>query len=105
MSKKSNPVTNPGDIETFFKMFNAVRKGKYPMPWAMSLWMLFFLFYFISPIDIIPDIALPILGFTDDAALLFFTGTRVKKELKKFRAQQGNADDSPKQLPEQKDEK
>ena len=41
------------------------------------------LIYFISPIDIIPDF-LPILGYTDDIALLTFVFNSLSDEIEKF---------------------
>jgi uncharacterized membrane protein YkvA (DUF1232 family) len=39
--------------------------------------------YFLSPVDLIPDI-LPLVGFADDIALFSFIYTSVAKELEKF---------------------
>lgn len=39
--------------------------------------------YFISPLDIIPDI-IPMIGFTDDVALLIFIVKSIGDELEKF---------------------
>jgi len=41
------------------------------------------LIYFISPFDFIPDV-LPIIGFTDDLALVLWVGKSIKKELDEF---------------------
>ena len=41
------------------------------------------LIYFLSPIDLIPDF-LPVLGFTDDVALISFVFVSVSEELEKF---------------------
>jgi len=42
------------------------------------------IFYFVMPIDSLPDFILG-LGLTDDAAILAWTFTRLKDELEKFK--------------------
>ena len=42
------------------------------------------LLYFVNPIDIIPDL-LPIIGFTDDAAILLYVLNRIGAEVDSFR--------------------
>ncbi len=44
------------------------------------------LIYFISPFDFIPDV-LPIIGFTDDLALVLWVGKSIKNELDEFEKQ------------------
>ena len=41
------------------------------------------LIYFLSPIDLIPDF-IPLLGFSDDIALITFVSNSISEELKKF---------------------
>jgi uncharacterized membrane protein YkvA (DUF1232 family) len=41
------------------------------------------LIYFISPFDFIPDV-LPLVGFTDDLALVLWVGKSIKNELDEF---------------------
>ncbi|ACC98408.1 Uncharacterized conserved protein [Elusimicrobium minutum Pei191] len=74
-----------GDIKTLIEMYKAVAKGKYPVPWAVICWVLFFIFYFVFPIDLVPDLIFPFFGFADDAALFVFILTRVKKEINRFK--------------------
>lgn len=56
----------------------------------MSRWTLISiglgLLYFFSPIDIIPDIAIPFIGFIDDAVVLGFVARQIGKELKRYEA-------------------
>ena len=39
--------------------------------------------YFLNPFDIIPDV-LPLIGFTDDAAVLLFVFSKLNKEIEKY---------------------
>lgn len=41
------------------------------------------LIYLVSPIDVIPDV-LPVLGFTDDAAVIAFVFKEMQEELEKY---------------------
>ncbi len=43
------------------------------------------LIYLVSPLDLIPDV-LPLLGFVDDAAVLFWIVRQVRRDLDDFRA-------------------
>lgn len=56
----------------------------------MSKWTMlsigFGLLYFFSPIDLIPDIAIPFIGFIDDAVVLGFVARQIGKELKRYEA-------------------
>jgi uncharacterized membrane protein YkvA (DUF1232 family) len=53
---------------------------------GMSQWtillMVIGIIYTVSPIDVIPDV--PIIGYIDDAVVLGFVLTRVKKEITKY---------------------
>lgn len=73
------------DTETFFVMLRETLKGNYKMSLGAFLWPLAFVFYLVSPIDLIPDFIFPIIGFGDDAAFMFFIIYRLRKEVKKFR--------------------
>ncbi len=53
------------------------------MPWGLFIWLVVFVFYFVSPIDALPDV-LPLLGFADDGAFLIFVLLLIHKELTHF---------------------
>jgi uncharacterized membrane protein YkvA (DUF1232 family) len=42
------------------------------------------LLYFITPLDVIPDL-IPALGFTDDAALVLWVYKNIREDIEKFR--------------------
>ncbi|MDR0292225.1 MAG: DUF1232 domain-containing protein [Elusimicrobium sp.] len=73
------------DFKAFFAMLRDVRKKKYPAPWGMFALIFLFVFYFLSPIDLIPDYIFPVLGFADDAAFALFTFAVIRKEVKKYK--------------------
>ena len=78
-------VNEMSDFSAFFAMLRDVRKKKYPAPWGMFAWTGLFIVYFLSPIDLIPDYFIPVLGFADDAAFALFTFSRIRREVKKYK--------------------
>ncbi len=80
----SQPLSILGDIGTFFAMTKAIIKGQYKMPWKTFFWVLLCLVYFLSPIDLLPDIV-PLLGFADDGAFIVFVLLLLHQDLNTFR--------------------
>lgn len=72
-------------------MTHAIVRGSYKMPWGTLIWVLVCAVYFISPIDVLPDI-LPVLGFADDGAFLIFVLLLIHKDLNTFRQYQQTQD-------------
>lgn len=86
-----NTLTLLSDVKTFFVMTKAIVKGKYKMPWKTFFWVLLCAVYFLSPIDLLPDI-LPILGFADDGAFILFVLLLIHQDLNTFRQTQYTQD-------------
>ena len=82
-----NPMIIFKDITTFFSMVKAIFQGRYKMPWQTLFWAVICFFYFLSPIDLLPDI-LPMLGIADDGAFIIFVLTLLHKDLNNFRKSQ-----------------
>jgi uncharacterized membrane protein YkvA (DUF1232 family) len=81
-SNKSEPKK-----QSQFRLFIDMMRHHFNKTYTgMSQWtillMVVAIIYTISPIDIIPDI--PIIGYVDDAVVLGFVLTRVKKEIEKY---------------------
>lgn len=85
-----NPLTIVKDLQTIFPMMRAILTGRYKMPWGTFCWVVGTFIYFVSPIDIIPDL-IPLLGLADDGALILLVLTMVHTELVTFRNSQLNA--------------
>jgi uncharacterized membrane protein YkvA (DUF1232 family) len=74
-------------IVLFSQLIKAYIQGSYRKLPAIALAKIAaVLIYFISPFDFIPDV-LPIIGFTDDLALVFWVGKSIKNELDEFEKQ------------------
>jgi len=74
-------------IVLFSQLVKAYIQGTYKKLPAIALAKIAaVLIYFISPFDFIPDV-LPIIGFTDDLALVLWVGKSIKNELDEFEKQ------------------
>ncbi|MCU0471699.1 MAG: YkvA family protein [Arcicella sp.] len=68
------------------RMLKAYASGEYKIiPWSSIVKIIAVLIYFISPIDVIPDF-LPIIGLTDDLALITWLFTSLSDDLANFEA-------------------
>jgi uncharacterized membrane protein YkvA (DUF1232 family) len=68
----------------FSEMIKAYLQGRYKkLPAVTLVKIVAVLFYFVSPFDFIPDV-LPLIGFTDDLALVLWVGKSIKHELDEF---------------------
>ena len=66
------------------RMVKAYFTGEYKIiPWGSIVKIIAVLIYFISPVDVIPDI-LPFIGLTDDLALTMWLFSSLKEDLKNF---------------------
>ena len=70
-------------ILIFKRMIQAHRSGKFKVSSKTLGLIVLGLFYFITPIDIIPDF-MPILGFTDDLSVILAVFNSVKHEVDDF---------------------
>lgn len=67
------------------RLLKAYASGEYrQLPWKTLIRMIAVLIYFVSPIDILPDF-LPIVGLTDDIALMLWLFNGIKDDIEKFR--------------------
>ncbi len=71
-------------IPDIFRMVKMWRKGAYPMRSVDMILPMLGLLYVISPIDLLPDIALPVLGIMDDLAVLSLVIPKLIKEVDRF---------------------
>jgi len=74
------------DLPVLLRLAQAWARKEYrTIPWKSIVSVLAALLYFISPIDLIPDL-IPIFGFIDDAAVVAYVLKSVKADLEAFQA-------------------
>ena len=71
-------------IPDIFRMVKMWRKGLYPMRSVDIILPLIGLLYVASPIDLLPEIAIPVIGVLDDLAVLYLAIPKLIKEVDKF---------------------
>ncbi len=73
-------------LTALFRLLRAYIRGEYrDIPWASIVLVIVAIIYFVSPIDLMPDI-LPGIGFIDDAAVIAFVVAQIKADLDNFLA-------------------
>lgn len=70
-----------GDL---FPMFRDMYKGRYRATFFTQIAMVLCALYVIMPFDFLPD-WIPILGWADDAAMIYFFTRRIIGELERYR--------------------
>ncbi len=72
------------------RMLKAYATGTYrDIPWKTLVSIIAVLIYFVSPLDFIPDF-LPVIGITDDIALVLWLVNSIGKDLDRFRQWEGS---------------
>ncbi|TXF77393.1 YkvA family protein [Chryseobacterium sp.] len=71
-------------IPDVYRMVRMWSKGQYPMKSVDIILPLLGLLYIISPIDLLPEIALPVIGVMDDLAILSLALPKLMREVDKF---------------------
>ncbi|MGO1052211.1 YkvA family protein [Crossiella sp. CA198] len=67
------------------RMLRAMRQRRYPAPpWSKRLFWIAGIIYIISPIDLLPEVFLPIIGLTDDVGLGAFLLAQLRAETGRF---------------------
>lgn len=84
--KNQGAVSRVGsDLFTMLRLLQAWATRDYRrVPWRAVTYTLAAVLYFLSPIDLIPDMLAGV-GFVDDAAMLAFVARQVRKDLEDFR--------------------
>lgn len=71
-------------ITVLGRMLKAYASGQYRvLPWKSLLKITAAILYFVSPIDVIPDLV-PVLGFTDDVALILWVYRSLRDDIDDF---------------------
>ena len=83
--KKQNLKAVWNDFQTLLRLVKAWWKKEYTeVPWNTILYAASAIFYFVSPVDLIPDF-IPITGLLDDVTVITFVAKSLKGDLTKFK--------------------
>lgn len=83
---KGNLAEFQQSVQLLIRMVKAYASGEYRgLPWKSLLSVVAVLVYFVSPIDLIPDF-LPVIGITDDVALVVWLIKSLGDDISKFGA-------------------
>lgn len=81
---KGNMAEFSGNVQLLLRMVKAYASGNYKvLPWKSLVSIVAVLIYFVSPIDLIPDF-LPVIGITDDIALVVWLMKTIGEDINKF---------------------
>ncbi len=73
------------NIKTLASMIKDYAKGNYKkVPWDTIVAVTFALIYFLTPVDLIPDV-IPFLGYIDDIGVLEFVLKKFNKEIEEYK--------------------
>ncbi len=71
-------------VRILMRMLSDYRKGEYTqVPWNSVAAIGVALLYILIPIDIIPDV-IPVVGFTDDLAMLLFVWKMILRDVEEY---------------------
>lgn len=83
---KGNMAEFQASVGLLIRMVKAYSSGTYKtLPWKSLVSIVAVLIYFVSPIDLIPDF-LPVIGITDDVALVLWLIKTLGDDIAKFSA-------------------
>lgn len=71
-------------IPDMFRMYNLWRKGVYKVNSVDIILPFLGILYIISPIDLLPEIVLPVVGVLDDLLVLSLALPKLMREVDKF---------------------
>ena len=71
-------------VNLFVRMVKSHVKGDYRMHWQSIVIIVAALVYFVTPIDLIPDL-IPITGYVDDLSILLWVNATLQKEIDAFK--------------------
>jgi uncharacterized membrane protein YkvA (DUF1232 family) len=72
-----------GRVQLALACVRDVVRGRYRLPWKTVAALSAALAYFVSPVDVVPDV-IPLSGFIDDAAVLGLVFGAVEVDLRRY---------------------
>ena len=71
-------------VKVIIRMLKAYVKGEYRLlPWKSLIILVAALFYFVTPLDLIPDV-IPVTGYIDDFTVILWVFRTLQDEINEF---------------------
>jgi len=81
---------DPGLLDGVKSLWSMLTDPDYTIAWETKAWIIFALGYFISPIDLIPDV-IPVVGYVDDVLVVLWVLHNIHEEVVEYRKAKGLA--------------
>jgi uncharacterized membrane protein YkvA (DUF1232 family) len=81
---------DPGLLDGLKTLWQMLKDPDYTMTWQTKAWIISGLAYFISPVDLIPDV-IPVVGYLDDALVVAWVLHHLHDEVVAYRKAKGLA--------------
>lgn len=80
-----NPVVLLRDFKDFFGMVFAAVRGKFKIRLSTICWALLGIFYFLLPLDFVPEAFFTLLGLGDDLLVLIYILNQIRPDIERYR--------------------
>ena len=80
-----NPLVLFRDFKDLIGMFFAAIRGKFKIRLSSICWSLLGLFYFILPLDFVPEAFFSVLGLGDDLLVLVYILNQIRPDIERYR--------------------
>ena len=80
-----NPVVLLRDFKDFFGMIFAALRGKFKIRLSTICWALLGIFYFLLPLDFVPEAFFTLLGLGDDLLVLIYILNQIRPDIERYR--------------------
>lgn len=90
-ARTQNSTTGPlggiwQNFTALLRLLQAYSRKEYTdIPWGSIVMVVIAIIYFVSPVDLVPDV-IPVVGFVDDATVIAFVLRQIQGDLDKFTA-------------------
>ena len=80
-----SPIVLMKDFKDLIGMFFAAIRGKFKIRLSSLVWAFIGAFYFIIPLDFIPEAAFSFLGLGDDLLVLVYILNQIRPDIERYR--------------------
>lgn len=80
-----NPIILFRDLKDFIAMIFAAIRGKFKIQLSSICWALLGIFYFVLPLDFLPEAFFNILGLGDDLLVLVYILNQIRPDIERYR--------------------